>query len=52
MLGRTLRTIENFVAFAPSNSADQTIQYTYDGDDHLLSLSAVLTGSVLETTRS
>ena len=51
LLGRTVRTIENFVAFAPSNSADQTTQYTYDGDDHTRTLSAVLPGYVLETTQ-
>jgi RHS repeat-associated protein len=49
-LGRTLRTIQNYVAFAPSNSADQTTQYTYDGSNHILTLSAVLPGYVLETT--
>jgi RHS repeat-associated protein len=51
LLGRTIRTIQNFVAFAPSNSADQTTQYTYDGSNHILTLSAVLPGSVLETTQ-
>jgi YD repeat-containing protein len=50
LLGRTVRTIQNFVAFAPSNSADQTTQYTYDGSNHILTLSAVLPGYVLETT--
>ena len=45
-----MRTIANFVAFAPSNSADQTTQYTYDGSNHILTLSAVLPGFVLETT--
>jgi RHS repeat-associated protein len=51
LLGRTIRTIQDFVAFAPSNSADQTTQYTYDGSNHILTLSAVLPGSVLETTQ-
>jgi RHS repeat-associated protein len=51
LLGRTLRTIQNFVSFAPSNSADQTTQYTYDGSNHILTLSAVLPGYVLETTQ-
>jgi RHS repeat-associated protein len=50
LLGRTVRTIQNFVAFAPSNNADQTTQYTYDGSNHLRTLSAVLPGYVLETT--
>jgi RHS repeat-associated protein len=51
LLGRTVRTVENFVAFAPSNSADRTTQYTYDGRNHLLTLTAVLAGSLLETTQ-
>src|SRR5262249_33793145 len=51
LLGRTLRTVENFVAFAPSNSADRTTQYTYDGSNHILTLTAVLPGSVLQTTQ-
>jgi RHS repeat-associated protein len=51
LLDRPVRTIQNFVAFAPSNSADQTTQYTYDGDGHTLSLTAVLPSNVLETTQ-
>jgi YD repeat-containing protein len=51
LLGRTVRTIQNFVAFAPSNSADQTTQYTYDGSNHIVTLSAVLPGYVSETTQ-
>src|SRR5262249_55594515 len=42
LLGRTLRTIDDFVAFAPSNSADRTTQYTYDGSNHILTLAAIL----------
>src|SRR5262249_18988061 len=37
--------------FAPSNSADRTTQYTYDGDNHILTLTAVLPASILETTQ-
>jgi RHS repeat-associated protein len=51
LLGRTLRMVENFVAFAPSSSADRTTQYTYDGNGHVLSLTAVLPGGVPETTQ-
>ena len=51
LLGRSVRTIQNFMAFAPSNYANQTTQYTYDGDDHTLTLTAVLAGYTLETTQ-
>jgi len=42
LLGRTVRTIDNFVAFAPSNGADRTTEYTYDGSDHVIAQTAVL----------
>jgi RHS repeat-associated protein len=51
LVGRIVRTVENFTAFAPSNGADRTTQYTYDGSNHVLTLTAVLPGSVLETTQ-
>jgi len=51
LLDRTLRTVENFVAFAPSNSTDRTTQYTYDGSDHILSVAAVLPGGSTQTTQ-
>jgi len=51
LLDRTLRTVENFVAFAPSNSTDRTTQYAYDGSDHIVSLAAVLPGGSTETTQ-
>ncbi len=49
-LSRQVRTIENFVAFAPSNSADRTTEYTYDGSNHMLTLVAKLANPSLETT--
>jgi YD repeat-containing protein len=32
LLGRTVRTVEAYAAFAPSNAADKTTEFTYDGD--------------------
>jgi RHS repeat-associated protein len=51
LLARQITTIQNFVAFAPSNTTDQTTQYTYDGSNHTLTLTAVLPGNVLERTQ-
>src|SRR5439155_24719246 len=51
LLGRPVRTVENFVAFAPSSSADRTTQYAYDGSGHILTLTAVQPGSSTETTQ-
>jgi RHS repeat-associated protein len=49
-LGRTVRTVENFAAFAPSNSADKTTEFTYDGMDHTLSIQADLTNGAYQKT--
>ena len=49
--GRTAETIEAFVAFDPSNSTDQTTRYTYDGSDHIVTLTAVLPGNVQQQTQ-
>lgn len=40
LLGRVVRTIEGFSAFAPSNAADKTTEFTYDGNGHMLTLQA------------
>jgi RHS repeat-associated protein len=50
-LGQPLRTIEDFVNFAPSASSDLTTQWTYDGDGNRLTSTAMLPGGVVETTR-
>src|SRR5262249_1803475 len=45
LLGRTLRTVENYVNFAPSalnTDRDRTTEYTYDGNGNLLTLTARL----------
>jgi RHS repeat-associated protein len=49
-LGRTIRTVENFSAFAPSNSADKTTEFTYDGMNHTLTIQADLTGGAYQRT--
>ncbi len=41
MLGRTTKTVANYVDGTPSQADDQTTQYTYDGDDHVLTMKAV-----------
>ncbi len=50
-LGRTLRTIEAFQNFAPSNGNDRTTEYTLDGDSNTITLSADLPGYTRETTQ-
>jgi RHS repeat-associated protein len=50
-LGRTVRNIQAFTAFAPSNTADQTTEYTYDGDGNLLMLQADLPGGTYQQTK-
>ena len=39
-LGRTVRTVAAFSAFAPSSNLDNTTEYTYDGMDHVVTLQA------------
>src|SRR5438874_7205226 len=49
--GRTTSSIQNYVDGTPSNDTDQTIQYTYDGDDHVLTQKAMLPSSAFQTTQ-
>ena len=42
-LGRTTKTIENYVDGTPSDADDKTTEYTYDGSGHMLTLKADLT---------
>src|SRR5262249_47347447 len=51
LLGRTVRTIDAFTNFAPSDSADQTTEYTYDGDNNQLTETADLPDGAYQTTR-
>lgn len=50
-LGRTTKTIANYVDGTPSNADDQTTSYTYDGDGHALTLKAELPGSTFQETK-
>src|SRR5262249_767456 len=50
LLGRTTQTVDAYTGGSPSNSSDQTTQYTYDGDGHVLSMTALL-ASGSETTQ-
>jgi RHS repeat-associated protein len=49
-MGRTLRTVENFSAFAPSDTADRTTEFTYDGSSHVLTRNAKLSNTSNEVT--
>jgi RHS repeat-associated protein len=56
LLGQTLRTTANFVAFAPSDSSDAQTEFTYDGSGQVLTRTAKLSYAPLapvsvETTR-
>jgi RHS repeat-associated protein len=50
-LGQSVRTIQNFVAFAPSNSTDKTVNSTDDGAGHPLTYSVALPGGTSQTTQ-
>src|SRR5581483_1371178 len=51
MLGRKTQTIGDYVDGTPSSNDDQTTSYTYDGDNHVLTMKAVLPGtSVFQET--
>jgi RHS repeat-associated protein len=41
-MGRTLRTTDNFVAFAPSDGSDRQTELTYDGRGHIITRTAKL----------
>jgi RHS repeat-associated protein len=48
-LGRTTKTVENYVDGTPSNSDDKTTEYTYDGSGHVLTLKASLASGYEQT---
>jgi RHS repeat-associated protein len=50
MLGRSTRTIAAFTDGVPTDADDQTTDYTYDGDDHVLTMTAKLPGDAFQTT--
>jgi hypothetical protein len=49
-LGRTKQTIEAYTDGTVSDTDDKTVNYTYDGSNHVLSLSVSLTGGGAQTT--
>src|SRR5439155_8934603 len=52
LLGRTTETIEAYTGDGtPTDSTNRTTIYTYDGDGHVLTQTAVLPNYVIETTQ-
>jgi RHS repeat-associated protein len=49
-LGRVVRTVDAFSAFAPSASSDKTTEFSYDGSDHVLTVQADEPNGAHETT--
>ena len=43
-LGRTTQTIADYTNGTPTNGSNQTTEYTYDGDDHTLTVQGRLAG--------
>jgi RHS repeat-associated protein len=50
-LGRVTETVEAWDGAAPSDSDDRYTQYTYDGDDHVLTMKAVLPENTFQETK-
>ena len=48
-LGRTTKTVEAYVDGTPSDTDDKTTEYTYDGNNRMLTLKAYLTSSYQKT---
>ena len=46
-LGRTTKTIDDYTNGTPTNSSNQTTEYTYDGEGHTLTVKADLPGGDL-----
>ena len=42
LLGRTAGTVANYTGGTPTDAADQTTLYTYDGSDHVRTMTALL----------
>jgi uncharacterized delta-60 repeat protein/RHS repeat-associated protein len=49
-LGQTTKTIQNYVDGTPSAADDLTTSYTYDGDGHMITQTANLPSSKVQTT--
>ncbi len=50
-LGRTTQTIQNYTGSGPTTSSDQTTAYTYDGDNHTLTVTVDLPSSAIQETQ-
>src|SRR5262249_7768748 len=50
-LGRTTQTIEAYTDGTPTSSTTKPTQYSYDGDGHLLTYTAVESGGASEVTK-
>jgi YD repeat-containing protein len=50
-LGRTTQTIEDYTNGTPTATTNKTTNFTYDGDNHTLTLQGVETGGASETTQ-
>ncbi len=51
LLGRTTRTVEGHTNGSPVASIDQTTDYTYDGDNHALKMTAEVPGGIDQITQ-
>lgn len=51
LLGRTTRTIANFVNGSPSNADDQTTEYIYTGNGDVLTMTALLPSNAFQETK-
>jgi RHS repeat-associated protein len=51
LLGRTTETIEDYTDGTPTDNSNRTTAYTYDGDGHVLTLTAVLPEGMTQTTQ-
>src|SRR5262249_20369289 len=50
-LGRVTQAVENYVDGVPSNGDDKTVNFTYDGNGNVLTLTALLAGGGQEQTQ-
>jgi RHS repeat-associated protein len=50
-LGRVTQTIADYTNGTPTSNSNQTTQYTYDGDNHVLTVKAIEPSSAYETTQ-
>jgi RHS repeat-associated protein len=50
-MGRTLRAIDNFVGFVPTDGSDRQTEFTYDGSSHIITRTAKLSNTSVETTQ-